>query len=192
MSDHRLRLAQHGGLVGKIGHPGAIASQPRRLLCVQPAAVGDQQSNIKLAAGARDGAKQRITVSLEGTQRGEHQRLRGRWRLVGRGAAVAQRPDGVEVRRQVPPGKIEGGQRLADLRQRRQALVQSASFAEAEGARMARDNLAVAAHQPVIDAGAGVIKLLAARVGRVVKRHDRQRQVRFAVHRQRAGDRHER
>ncbi len=70
--------------------------------------------------------------------------------------------------------------------------MQAVTGREPEAFRVMGDDLAVPAHQPVVYLLAGVINLTGSRRLRVAKRHNRQRQPRLAVDRQRAGDRDKR
>ncbi len=88
--------------------------------------------------------------------------------------------------------EIERAERLADLRQRRETIVQAVAGRQPEALRVMGYHLALAAHQPVVHLLAGLINLAGARRLRIAKRHDRQRKPCLAIDRQGAGDRNKR
>ena len=88
--------------------------------------------------------------------------------------------------------KIERAERLADLRQRRETIVQAATGREPEALRVVGNHFTLATHQPVVYLLAGLVNLAGARRLRIAKRHDRQRKPCLAVNRQGAGDRDKR
>ncbi len=170
-------------------------SQRLRLARVEPAAVGDEELRVERPAGQRDAPEEPEAPALQRAERGEDERPVGahrqrQRRLVGR--RRAQRPDVVQVRRRGGAREIEAGRRLAELQQRRQALVEPLARREPEGARVRADDARVRAHQPVVDAAAAAVEVQAALVGGVGPGHHRQRQRRLAVDRQGARHRHAR
>ena len=196
MGDDRRGSGQCRALGREVGDPmRALLAQPRRLRGIQPAAMGNQQLYAERLAGAGDSAQQGIAMSLQGTQRGEDERLRRVDRQVQLGFVfqrTPQRPDSMKIRRELAARKVEAGHRLADLQRRRQAFAQGRARRQAERLAIVLDHIGMGPHQAVVDTATVQVELLAP-VGRpVAPGHHRQGHQRLAVERQGTGDGYER
>ncbi len=192
MSHHGRRLRQHGPLRCEVGDPAcAFLPEPGGRCGIQPTAMGDQQLHIEPPTGPGDTAQQAVAVALQRAQRGEDERPCTVQRPLQPGRhrqRLAQRAERMEVWRQGLPRKVEAVHRLADLQQRRQTVAQARASGQAERPAIALDHLGMRPHQPIVDAAAVPVELLAPVRGPVAPGHHRQRHQRLAVERQGAGD----